>query len=468
MGEEGGGRGALRAYLPELVWAGGTLRAGAALSVRGGAVAAVGPPLPGAELVPLPRRVLLPGFVSAHGHAFQRALRGRAERATTGSFWSWREAMYDAASRIEPDELEAVARLAFLELARAGVTCAGEFHYLHLDPAGRPYADPSELARRVVRAARDVGLRVVLLRAAYARAGHGLPPDPAQRRFVEPSPDVFLARLDALAAALAGDPLATVGVAPHSVRACPAPWIAVLAQAARRRGLPLHVHAAEQLAEVDACRLEHGLSPVQLLAREGALDVRTTLVHAIHVDETDVRLAGAARATVCACPTTERNLGDGVVPADRLLAAGARLALGADAHAEADLLAEARAVELHLRLVRGERGVLDRPPGALAARLLEAATAGGMGSLGVPGGTLAPGEPADFVLLDLDDPSLAGAAPEALLAAIVFGGSPRAIRATYVAGEPVVVDGRAAPGRTPDEEIVAGFRCALRRLWGAA
>jgi formimidoylglutamate deiminase len=191
-------------------------------------------------------------------------------------------------------------------------------------------------------------------------------------------------------------------------------------------------------------------------------------VHAIHVDDADVRAIGAARATVCACPTTERNLGDGVVPADRLLDAGARLALGVDAHAEADLLAEARAVELQLRLVRQERAVLDDPPGSLAGRLLEAASAGGMASLGLAGGRLATGEPADFVLVDLDDPSLAGAAPDSLLAALVFGGSVRAIRATYVAGEPVVEDGRAAPGRAPEERVLSDFRAVMRRLWGAA
>jgi formimidoylglutamate deiminase len=376
--------------------------------------------------------------------------------------------MYDAASRLSPDDLEAVARFAFLELARAGVTCAGEFHYLHRDPEGHPYADAAELELRVVRAARDVGLRVVLLRAAYARAGFGLPPEAGQRRFVEPSPDVYLAGLDRLSAAIRGDPLATAGIAPHSVRACPAGWIRLLAEEARRRGLPLHLHAAEQPAELDACRLEHGLSPVGLLEREGALGPATTLVHAIHVDDADVRAIGAARATVCACPTTERNLADGVVPADRLLEAGARLALGVDSHAEADLLAEARAVELQLRLVRQERAVLDDPPGSLAGRLLEAATAGGMASLGLAGGRLAPGEPADFVLADLDDPSLAGAGPDSLLAALVFGGSVRALRATYVAGEPVVEDGRASPGRAPEERVLADFRGVMRRLWGAA
>lgn len=454
-----------RAYLPDLLLAGGTVRAGAALSVKDGLVAAAGEPLPGFEPVRLRGRALLPGLVSAHGHAFQRALRGWAQGAdATRSFWSWRDAMYAVANRVGPEELEAIARLAFLELARAGVTCAGEFHYLHLDPDGRPYANPSELALRVVRAARDVGLRVVLLRAAYARAGHGLPPEPGQRRFVESSPETYLAGLDALASLVRADPLVSLGVAPHSVRACPAPWIRELAAEARRRGLPLHVHAAEQPAEVDACRLEHGLSPVGLLAREEALGERTTLVHAIHVDAVDVRLIGEARATVCACPTTERDLADGIVPADRLLAAGARLALGVDSHARADLLEEARAVELDLRLVRGERGVLDDPPGALASRLLDAATAGGMASLGLAGGRLAPGEPADFLLLDLDDPSLAGATAGTLAAAAVFGAEPRAVRGTFVAGEPAVEDGRAAAGRVPEDGILREYREAVERV----
>jgi formimidoylglutamate deiminase len=456
-----------RAFAPDFLFADGALRPGAALSVRGGLVAGVGEPLPGSDVVRLPGRVLLPGLVSAHGHAFQRVLRGRAERAgAAGSFWSWRDVMYGAAARLSPEDLEAVSRFAFHELARAGVTCAGEFHYLHRDPEGRAYDDPAELELRVIRAARDVGIRIVLLRAAYARAGFGLPPEPGQRRFVEPSPEVGLRSLERLAAAVRGDPLASLGIAPHSVRACPAEWIRLLAEEARRRRLPLHVHAAEQPAEIDACRLEHGLSPVRLLEREGALGPATTLVHAIHVDDADVRAIGAARATVCACPTTERNLADGVVPADSLLQAGARLALGVDSHAEVDLLSEARALELHLRLVRQERAVLDEPPGSLAATLLGAATAGGMASLGLAGGRLAPGEPADFLLVDLDDPSVAGAAPDALLAAIVFGGSVRAIRATYVAGEPVVEDGRAAPGRASGERALADFRAALRRLWG--
>lgn len=459
-----------RAYLPDLLHAGGALHAGSALLVDRGRVAGIGEPPPGAEIVRQRGMLVLPGLVSAHGHAFQRAIRGRTERrlAARDDFWSWRRAMYEAANGLGPDDLEAVARMAFHELARAGVTAVGEFHYLHRDPEGRAYADPSELALRVVRAARAVGVRVALLRVGYARAGHGLPPDPLQRRFVEPSPDAYLSALDRLSASVAGDPAVSLGIAPHSVRACPEPWLATLAAEALRRGLPLHVHAAEQPEEVAASRAEHGVSPVALLARAGALGRSTTLVHAIHLDEADVAAIGAARATVCACPLTERNLGDGVVPADLLLAAGARLALGSDALAEVDVLGEARALELHLRLVRGARNVLDDPPGTLGERLLHAATAGGMASLGLAGGALAPGEPADFVAVELDHPSIAGASPDVLVDAVVFGLSPAAIRHVYVGGEPVVVDGHAAPGRAPDEEVVAAFRGVMRRLWGAA
>jgi formimidoylglutamate deiminase len=458
------------AYVPDLLLSGGTFHAGAALAVRDGIVHSVGPVPPGFEKVPLGGRILVPGFVSAHGHAFQRAIRGRAERRTEGrpDFWAWRTAMYAAAERLGPDALEVVARFAFAELLRAGITCAGEFHYLHRDPAGRPYADPAELSRRVVAAARQVGIRIVLLRGAYAREGAGAAPHPAQRRFVEPSLDAYLEGLDRLEAAVSRDPLATVGIAPHSVRACPPEWIGALAAEARRRGLPLHVHAAEQPAEVEACRAEHGVSPVALLAREGALSERTTLVHAIHVDEADVAAIGAARATVCACPLTERNLGDGIVPADRLVAAGARLALGVDSHAEVDPLGEARALEGHLRLLRGRRAVLDEPAGSLAPRLLEAATAGGMAALGLPGGRLAPGEPADFVLLDADDPSLAGADPGTLLATLVSGAAATAVKSTFVAGEPVIEDGWPPPGRPTGAALLEAFRRVMRDLWGAA
>ncbi len=457
-----------RAYLPELLFACGEVREGAALTTDDGVVMTIGAPARGAEIVRLPGSALLPGLVSAHGHAFQRAIRGRTERrAGRATFWSWREAMYGAALRLGPDDLHVIARLLFLEMARAGITAAGEFHYLHSDPEGRPYADPDELAKRVLAAAREAGLRISLLRASYARAGSGAgrPLEGAQRRFVEPSPDGAILAIERLADSCRADPLVSFGLAPHSVRACPAEWVTALALEAERRRLPLHVHASEQLREVEECRAEHGVSPIQLLARCGALGPRTTAVHAIHLDEEDAAVLGRAGATVCACPTTERDLGDGVVPADRLLAGGARLALGSDSCLEVDLLAEARALEGHLRLVRQERGILAEEGGAtdgLARRLYGFASAGGMESLGLPGGSLAPGEPADFMVVSLGDPSIAGASRDDLVALAVFSMARTAIRDVYVAGVPVVEAGRSAC--LDDERAVEQASAALYRL----
>jgi len=460
----------MRAYVPELLLAGGTVREGAALTVDAGRVLAVGAPAPGAERVPLPGRAVLPGLASAHSHAFQRALRGRTQARGAGAstFWAWRDAMYALAARLDPDALHAVARLLFLELARAGVAVVGEFHYLHRDAEGRPYADPDELAKRTIAAAREVGLRVVLLRAAYARGGFGRPAEPAQRRFVDAAPDDAVAAADRLRAAYAPDPLVGVGLAPHSVRACPGDWIAALARAARSRAIPLHLHASEQRREVEECRAEHGTTPIRLLERLGALGPGTTLVHAIHVDDLEVEAIARAGATVCACPTTERDLADGVVPADRLRAAGVPVALGTDSNVEADLLAEARALEGHLRLVRGERAVLagaGEPDGALALRLLDAASRAGRASLGVEGGALAPGEPADFAVVDLDDPSLAGATAATLATYAAFSMSRQAIRDLYVGGEAIVADGGST--RVDEPRAVADARRALRRLDGA-
>jgi formimidoylglutamate deiminase len=461
-----------RAYLPDLLVSGGRVHAGAALLVDGGKVEGVGAPRAGFETVKLPGRAILPGLVSAHGHSFQRAIRGRTEVRHPGrsDFWSWRDAMYRAAAVLDPDDVHAVARMAFLELARAGVTAVGEFHYLVHDPRGRPYSVPDLLARQVVRAAREVGLRIALLRVAYARGGAGVPASPEQRRFVDADPEDVLESVEGLAEFTRGDRCASVGVAPHSVRAVPASWLAPLSAEARRRGWPVHVHVAEQPAEVEQCRAEHGVTPVALLEREGVLGPRTTAVHAIHLTADDVVALGRTGTTVCACPTTERDLGDGVVPADELLRAGVPLALGADSHVQADLLEEARALEGNLRLVRRERGVLAAGAGAapddLALRLLGFATAGGMQSLGLPGGSLRPGEPADFLTVSLDDPSVAGATAADLVPAVVFSAARTAVRDVHVAGEPVVRDGGDVAGRPGAAEIVAGFQRTMRKVWG--
>lgn len=459
----------VQAFEAELILSGGRALRGAALCVQGGKVVSVGPAPEGAERVPLRRAAILPGLVSAHSHAFQRAIRGRTEwRAHhRDDFWTWREAMYAAAERLSPDDLEAVSRMCFLEMARSGITCVGEFHYLHRDQRGRPYDDPNELDLRVLRAARDVGLRVVLLRVAYARSGFQIADNPRQRRFIEGSPDEYLKALDALAAAVRGDELVSVGAAPHSVRACPASWIEEIAREAARRGWPLHLHVSEQPAEVAQSRAEHGLSPPLLLRKLGALHERTTAVHAVHLDDDDVQALGAARATVCACPTTERNLGDGVVRADALLAAGAHLAIGTDSEAQLDVLEDARQLELNLRLQRLERAVLDPrggEVGGLGARLYGIASEGGMRSLGIGGGGLRAGEPADFLVVDLDDPSIAGCGEDDLAALAAFALCRTAIREVHVGGRRIVSDGRT--GR--EEPVVAEFRAAMSRLWGGA
>jgi formimidoylglutamate deiminase len=463
----------LRAYQPDLLLAGGLVHEGACLSVAGGAVVAVGAPAPGAERVRLPGKAVLPGLVSAHSHSFQRAIRGRTQVRHPGKsdFWSWRQAMYQAAALLDPEDVRAVARMAFHEMARGGVTAVGEFHYLSRETSGRPYGDPELLAKEVIGAAREVGIRIALLRTAYARGGAGLPAGPEQLRFVDGSPDEVVESLLRLEEYTRRDPGTTLGVAPHSVRACPAGWIGTLASEARRRGWPLHVHVSEQPAEVEQCRAEHGLTPVELLERLGALGPATTAVHAIHLTPGDIEALGRTGTTVCACPTTERDLGDGVVPADELLRAGAGLALGTDSNVQVDLLEEARSLEGNLRLVRRERGLLAPDGGegrldALARRLHGFASRGGMRSLGLPGGTLAPGEPADFLSVDLEDPSVAGASSGDLLPVVVFSASRAAVRDVVVGGVAIVTDGEASPGRPGAGDVAGDFARTMKKLRG--
>lgn len=453
-------------FMPEARVVGGRVVRGAEAEL---VVAEDGRVLPGdadvstANLVRLPGKLLLPGFVNAHSHAFQRAIRGRTEFLATGherdDFWSWREAMYATATALDPEGVYAVSRQAFLEMALAGVTTVGEFHYLHHQPDGTPYVDEQELALRVIAAARDVGLRLVLLRVGYARAGFNVAPNPRQRRFLDPDGDTFLRRAADLRARVS-DPLVTVGVAPHSVRAVPRAWLEAVARGWREG--PVHAHVAEQPAEVAACVAEHARRPVELLDEVGLLSERFTAVHAVHLEARETRALGAARATVCACPSTERNLGDGVVQADELAAAGVTLALGSDSQAQVDLLDEARQLEGHLRLLRLKRNVLDPGgghPEGLAARLLDAMTRGGAKSLGLPGAGLDVGAPADFCTVDLAHPSLLGTGP-GLLAAVVLGAPAAVLRDVAVAGRFIVRDGRHAQAEAIGREYLG----AVRRL----
>ncbi|MEA2205921.1 MAG: formimidoylglutamate deiminase [Blastocatellia bacterium] len=428
--------------------------------------------------VPLKNRALLPGLINAHSHAFQRVIRGRTEYRTTNqqdTFWTWREMMYSAAARLTPEDIYDASRMAFLEMVLSGITAVGEFHYLHHDSDGQPYDDPNLLAKQVVRAARDVGLRIALLRVAYARSGFQTEANPRQARFIENDASQYLTNLEALNQELARDAGgAWVGVAPHSVRAVPLDYLRTIVAYANEHDLPVHMHVAEQQAEVSACIQEYGRSPFALLETEGLLSPRFTAVHAIHV--TPKAIAGFARsgAMVCACPTTERNLGDGVVPADAYFKEGVRIALGSDSHTQIDLLEDARALEYHLRLQRMERAVLDLPSpvsdvdstegedvSGLAKRLFECATFAGARSIGAGPAWLEEGDAADFFTVDLNDPAIAGASQDDLLPAIVFSASRAAISEVFVGGKQIVAAGR----HTDQEEVVAKFNALQRRLW---
>ena len=441
----------MKAWLPDFVYVNGRFESDRAVVCDDGKVVQIVDGNQAPDGVRLKNRAMLPGLVNAHSHAFQRVIRGRTERRsqnTTDSFWTWREQMYDAANRLEPEDIYAISRMAFLEMALAGITAVGEFHYIHHARDGSTYSDPNLLAREVIHAARDAGIRIALLRVAYARAGFQTEADPRQTRFIEHSPDTYLKHLEQLLAAPElKDGMAWAGIAPHSVRAVPLDYLKRIGEFANERELPVHMHVAEQPAEISACIEEYGRSPVALLETEGLLSKGFTAVHAIHVTPKAIGAIARAGALVCACPTTERNLGDGVVPVDAYFNAGVLVALGTDSQIQIDLLEDARELEYHLRLQQTARNVLapqdETSSSALAQRLFNCATINGAKSIGFNGGgKLEPGAPADFFTVDLDDPSIAGASQDDLLATIVFSLSRTAVRDVVVAGKQIVENGR--------------------------
>jgi formimidoylglutamate deiminase len=419
----------------------------------------------GAERIDLAGKALLPGFVNAHSHSFQRLIRGRAEsRVVSGNdFWSWRNTMYQAAAPLSPEDLYDVARMCFLEMVRAGITTVGEFHYLHNAPDGKPYDDPNLLALQVIAAAQSVGLRIALLRSAYFRSGYELPPDPGQKRFFE-QPDAFLANAAALRALHSQDSAEVrIGVAPHSIRAVPLGNLHEIVSWARINSLPIHMHVSEQVAENVACQREYGYTPVDLLAHEGLLGKDFVAVHAIHLTEEEIAAFAESQAVVCSCPTTERDLGDGIVPVDALMTSGVRHALGSDSQAQIDPLEDARELDYHLRLAQQQRAVLDQIGGqSIAARLFECATIHGAQALGVETGSLRAGEFGDMISINLNEISIAGNTPETLLPLLVFGASRSAIRDVVVNGRIILQDGV----HPLQEEIIQKYREVYRKVWG--
>lgn len=397
-----------------------------------------------AVLYDLGRALVIPGMINAHSHAFQRMIRGATHRrahADPSSFWSWREAMYAAANSLEVDDLRRVTAACFAEMLRRGITCVGEFHYLHRDRDGQPYADPNELSLQIIRAADEVGLRLCLLEVHYTRAGFGHEgPLPEQRRFCDGSLDAYLARLDTLRSLAASRfdmlrDMLRIGVAPHSVRAVRAAELGALAAYAERHQLPIHAHVSEQVLENQQCLAEYGRTPLEVFADAGCLarPHAFTAVHAIHVTSGDLQRLNDQQ--VCACPTTEADLGDGIVPAAAWLEHRATLALGSDSNAIIDLVQEARLLEMHERLAQRARLRLIDDEGRVAPVLLAAATTGGARSLGWPQlGRLAIGSPFDAAVFELDHPLLRGVAPELVLDALVLAGTAEPITQVWVGG----------------------------------
>lgn len=380
----------------------------------------------------------LPGLANAHSHAFHRALRSRVQ-AHSGTFWTWREEMYRVADRLDPDSYRALATAVFAEMALAGISCVGEFHYLHHRPGGAPYGDPNAMGEALIAAASDAGIRITLLDTCYLTGGIGRPLAGPQLRFGDGTAGNWARRVDGLheQTGRSGRSHARVGAAIHSVRAVPREQLRAVASWAREHRAPLHVHLSEQPAENRDCLDAYGMTPARLLAEAGALGALTTAVHATHLTEEDIGLLGTTVTGVCMCPTTERDLADGIGPARDLADAGSPICLGSDQHAVVDLFEEARAVELHERLRTRARGHWT------AGELLAAATSGGHHGLGWPeAGRLEPGAYADLVTVALDSVRTAGAAPDHAAEAAVFAATAADVRHVVVSGRQVVRDGR--------------------------
>lgn len=408
-----------------------------------------------APVVELPG-VVLPGFANAHSHAFHRALRGRTH-GEGGSFWTWRKGMYALAGRLDPETYRALATATYAEMAMAGITSVGEFHYLHHRTSERTPSDHNAMSRVLVEAACAAGIRLTLLDTCYLSGGLGpdghLSLDPVQQCFSDGDVDGWMRRFALLTEEFEPSPggpgRIRVGAAIHSVRAVPAENIPTVVEAVS--GRPLHVHLSEQPAENVACLAYYGVTPTALLSSGGALGPNTTAVHATHLSESDIELLGASRALVCMCPTTERDLGDGIGPARKLLDAGVPLCLGTDQHAVIDMLEEARALEMDERLASGERGRIDH------AELIRALGVEGHRSIGwTDAGELRVGARADLVAVRLDSPRTAGS----LAAQVVMSATAADIDTVVVDGQTVVEQGRHILG-----DVGRLLRTAIESLW---
>lgn len=382
--------------------------------------------------------LVMPGMINLHSHAFQRALGGLTEVAGEGpdSFWTWRDLMYRFARNITPEHIEAIAAQLFSECLRHGYTSVCEFHYVQRDQDGALYPRPAETAERVVAAAHQAGIGVTMLPVLYSYAGFGEQPlKPEQKRFRTDAADVLniIAALEPLRGAQV-----EVGVAPHSLRAASSAQIGEVL-AALPAGRPVHIHIAEQQAEVEQCIAATGMRPVQYLMDQFKLDGRWCLVHATHLEPFETEALAASGAVAGLCPTTEANLGDGLFPLEPFLAGGGRFGVGSDSHISQSAVEELRWLEYGQRLLHQRRNVAASPAQRRVGDYLwQGALAGGALAAGRPVGALAPGKRADLLVLDSAHPNLAGIAPEDVLGTFIFCGNDNLVRDVMVGGRWVV------------------------------
>src|SRR5829696_4055296 len=411
-----------RTLIPDLVLDAHGARSGVGVTIEDGRILEVGPAAEGERLS---GRALAPGFVNDHSHAFQRGLRGAVERIDPArphdDFWTWRERMYALAEGLTPDSIRRSSRRCYEEMLSAGYTSVTEFHYVHHRPDGTSYRDPNALAKAVAVAAEDTGIRLLLLPVAYARGG--LP------RFRDPSVRAFLERVDTLVEWSEGRSLVEAGVAAHSVRAVPRGWLEEIGEYAQRNSLPLHIHADEQPREIEECQAEHGMRPIELLARTGFLGPGTTIIHATHANAKELDLLSEHDASVCACPTTEGNLGDGFLPAEEILQRNIHLSIGSDSHVRIDPYEELRELETNARRLSGRRNVLVAEHETSPTPWLLRA---GWGRA-----RLQAGDRADLIEIDLSHPALSDLEARNLPSALVFGSGSGVVAGTWVEGRKV-------------------------------
>jgi formiminoglutamate deiminase len=420
----------------EHAWLGGeSVTEGVLFTVTDGRIAAIDTDTTAQPSSRRLRGLVIPGLANAHSHAFHRALRARTQR-DRGSFWTWRDLMYRAAERLNPDRYRRLSRAVYAEMALAGITCVGEFHYVHHDAGGAPYANPNVMGQAVIDGAADAGIRLTLLDTCYlSSAPDGAPLAGPQQRFGDGTGNRWADRVEALRHQVGRHPSVLVGAALHSVRGVPVEHMPPVVEWAAAHGVPLHVHSSEQTGEIEQCLAVHGRTPTAVLRDVGALGPRTTAVHATHLTSEDISDIDRTSTGVCFCPTTERDLGDGIGPAPALLAGRGLFSLGSDSHAVIDLFEEARAVELDERLASRTRGT------TAADRLLRAATYDGHRALGwADAGELVVGARADFVALRTDSIRTAGGG--ATVENVVFAAAAADVTDVVVDGRSVVVDRR--------------------------